>query len=60
MTPSRPTTRAVCLRLLGWRVWLIDNRPVWALSWLRWSYPEEGRAGWRLRVGPLKAEGSRP
>ena len=41
---------------------IIDNRPVWALSWGLWRFArdQDDRLWfWRARVGPLKLEAVR-
>lgn len=41
---------------------IIDNRPVWALSWGLWRFPrgtDDRRWFWRARVGPWKLEAVR-
>jgi len=41
---------------------IIDNRPVWTLSWGLWRFErdQDGRLWfWRARLGPLKFEAVR-
>lgn len=57
---ERANEHCVVLRLGSWEVRLIDNRPVWALTFMRWRWSSRGRRCWRARLGPVKAEGVHP